>query len=129
MTVSVADAHVHFRRLVSIVKTATVLEVYTTEEENSLMRFFLWAKGLNAKDIHKEMFSVYGGKCLSRIAVSTGSRNCHLGGNIFADNEDVETDVRKWLRQQPKDFYTAGFDALVKRWDKFVNVAGGYAEK
>jgi hypothetical protein len=26
---------------------------------------FLWAKGLNAKDIHKEMLPVYGGKCLS----------------------------------------------------------------
>jgi hypothetical protein len=25
---------------------------------------FLWAKGLNANDIHKEMFSVYGGKYL-----------------------------------------------------------------
>jgi hypothetical protein len=30
---------------------------------------FLWAKGLNVKDIHKEMFSVYGGKCLSRKAI------------------------------------------------------------
>jgi hypothetical protein len=29
----------------------------------------LRAKGLNAKDIHKEMFPVYGGKCLSRKAV------------------------------------------------------------
>jgi transposase len=30
---------------------------------------FLWIKGLNTKDIHKEMFPVYGGKCLSRKAV------------------------------------------------------------
>jgi hypothetical protein len=28
----------------------------------------LWAKGLNAKDIHEEMFPVYG-KCLSRKVV------------------------------------------------------------
>jgi hypothetical protein len=28
----------------------------------------LWAKGLNAKNIHKEMFPVYGGKSLSRKA-------------------------------------------------------------
>jgi hypothetical protein len=28
----------------------------------------LWIKGLNAKDIHKEMLPVYGGKCLSRKA-------------------------------------------------------------
>jgi hypothetical protein len=37
--------------------------------------------------------------------------------------------VRKWLRQQSKDFYAAGFDALVKLWDKCINVGGGYVEK
>jgi hypothetical protein len=37
--------------------------------------------------------------------------------------------VRKWLRQQSKDFYAAGFDALVKRWDKSISVGGGYVEK
>jgi hypothetical protein len=35
---------------------------------------FLWAEELIAKDIHKEMFPVYGGKCLSRKAGHTGSR-------------------------------------------------------
>jgi hypothetical protein len=30
---------------------------------------FLWAKGLIVKDIHKEMFPVYGGKCLFCKAV------------------------------------------------------------
>jgi hypothetical protein len=25
--------------------------------------------------------------------------------------------VLMWLRQQSKDFYSVGFDALVKRWD------------
>jgi hypothetical protein len=37
--------------------------------------------------------------------------------------------VRQWLREQSKDFYAAGFDAGVKRWDKFINVGGGYIEK
>jgi hypothetical protein len=36
-------------------------------------------------------------------------------GKYFADDEEVETEVQKWLRQQSKDFYAAGFDALVKR--------------
>jgi hypothetical protein len=36
--------------------------------------------------------------------------------------------MQKWLRQQSKDFHAAGFDALVKRWDKCTNV-GGYVEK
>jgi hypothetical protein len=47
----------------------------------------------------------------------------------FADDEEVETEVRKGLRQQSKDFYLAGFAALVKRWDKCINVGGGYVEK
>jgi hypothetical protein len=29
-----------------------------------MLYIFLWAKGLDAKDIHKEMFPVYGGKCV-----------------------------------------------------------------
>jgi hypothetical protein len=37
--------------------------------------------------------------------------------------------MRKWLRQQPHDFNAAGFDALAKRWDKCINVGGGYVEK
>jgi hypothetical protein len=47
---------------------ATVFEECTTEEQRSGVRF-LWAQELNAKDIYKEMFPVYGGKCLMRKAV------------------------------------------------------------
>jgi hypothetical protein len=36
--------------------------------------------------------------------------------------------LQKWLRQQSKDFYAAGFDALIKRYDKHINV-GRYVEK
>jgi hypothetical protein len=44
-------------------------EECNTEEQRSGVRCFLWAKGLNAKDIHKEFFPVYSGKCLSRKTV------------------------------------------------------------
>jgi hypothetical protein len=47
---------------------ATVLEECTTEEQRSFV-LFLWVKGLNAKDIYKEMFPDHSGKCLSRKAV------------------------------------------------------------
>jgi hypothetical protein len=53
----------------------------------------------------------------------------HLGGKHSADDKVVETEVQKWLRQQLKNFYAASFDALVKRWDKCINVGGGYVEK
>jgi hypothetical protein len=57
MTVQVADEHAQVQRLVSVVKMGTVLEEDSTKEQLSFM-CFLRAKGLNAKDIHKEMFPV-----------------------------------------------------------------------
>jgi hypothetical protein len=47
--------HAHVQRLVLVVKMVTMLEECTNENQCSIVRF-LWAKGLNAKDIHKEMF-------------------------------------------------------------------------
>jgi hypothetical protein len=39
---------------------ATWLEECTAEEKRSVLRFFLWAKELYVKDIHKEMLPLYG---------------------------------------------------------------------
>jgi hypothetical protein len=49
---------------------AIVLEECVTEKQRYVLRFFR-AKGLDAKNIRKEMFPVYGGKCLSRKAVQS----------------------------------------------------------
>jgi hypothetical protein len=73
---------------------ATVFEECITEDQCSVVRFFLWARGLNAKDIQQEMFPVYGGS-VCRV------KRFPLGGKRFA-HEEVETEVRKWPRQQPK---------------------------
>jgi hypothetical protein len=43
--------------------------------------------------------------------------------------EAVEREVTAWFRQQPKEFYAAGFQEPVKRWDKCLNVQGDYVEK
>jgi hypothetical protein len=72
------------------------------------------------------MLLVYGGKCLPRKAVHNWVEKFSQGRSEVADDE---TEVRKWLRQQSKDFYAAGLDALIKRWDKFIYVGGGYVEK
>jgi hypothetical protein len=49
MTVYVADAHAHVQRLVSVVKMATVLEEYLTEEQRSVVffisKYFLFTVG------------------------------------------------------------------------------------
>jgi hypothetical protein len=49
-------------------------------------------------------------------------------GKSFTE-EEAETEVQKWLRQQSKDFYTAGFTALEKQWDKCINVGREYVKK
>jgi hypothetical protein len=53
----------------------------------------------------------------------------YLGDKCFADEHEVETKIQKCLRQQSKVFYAAGFDALVKRWEKYIEFGGGYVEK
>jgi hypothetical protein len=55
---------------------ATVLDECTIEQG------FMWSKGLNAKDIHKEIIPVYGGKCDFHLIDPLEN---HLGGQRFAD--------------------------------------------
>jgi hypothetical protein len=72
----------------------------TTEELH-----FLWTKVLNAKDIHKEMFPVYGGKCFSCKAVHSWVKkfsrmldqvillrrdksNCAVGGRVDLSRQE-----------------------------------------
>jgi hypothetical protein len=97
-------------RLVSVVKMVTMLEEYTTEDKHSVV-YYLWAKGLSAKDIHIEMFPAYGGKCFLCKAVHWRQRGWNGGAEV------AETT------------YAAGFNALAKRWDKGINVGGEYVEK
>jgi len=47
---------------------AAPLNTCTTIEERGVVRF-LWAKNMEAKDIHKEMLPMYGEHCLSRQAI------------------------------------------------------------
>jgi hypothetical protein len=75
---------------------ATVLEDSNTEEQRSVVHF-LWAKGLSARIFIKKRFLLMVGR-FCRIKLFTA------WWQTFADYEEVETDVRKWLRQQSKDF-------------------------
>jgi hypothetical protein len=48
---------------------------------------------------------------------------------MLADDEEVKSEVRKWLRQRSKDFCATGFDVLIKSRDKCIDAGGGYVEK
>jgi hypothetical protein len=88
----------------------TMIEGCTPKEQRPFVHF-LWANGLNAKGINKEMFPIYVGKCLSRKAVHSWAEK---RGKCFNDDDEVETEEWKWLKQQSKDFYVAGFDPLIR---------------
>jgi hypothetical protein len=64
----------------------TVLEVYTTEEQHSVM-CLTWATRLSAKDIHKETFPVYSGKCLSCKAVHIWVEKFSQGHSKVTDDD------------------------------------------
>jgi hypothetical protein len=81
-----------FKSLASLVKAATVLEKYTTKVQCSIGRF-LWAKGFNARDIRKEIFAVYGGKCLSRKAVHSCAEKFSQGLSKVADDARLIAEV------------------------------------
>jgi hypothetical protein len=67
------------------------------------------------------MFPVYGGKCLSRKAVQNWAEK------FSHERSKVAADARPGAEVAQT---TAGcFDALVKRWDKCINVGRGYVEK
>jgi hypothetical protein len=89
-----------------------VLLECNTEDQRSGLRF------CGQKD---SMQSIFINKCfLFKVGSVCRLKRFNLGGKCFADDEEIETEVQKWLRQQSRDFYADGFDALVKRWDKCI---------
>jgi len=96
----------------------------TTIEQRGVVRF-LWAKDMAAKDIHKDAAYVR----WTLPVTSSSPLIQHLSGERFPDDDAVERAVCAWFRQQPQEFYVAGFQGLVKRWDKCLNLFGDYFEK
>jgi hypothetical protein len=75
---------------------------------------------------YKEMFPLYGGKCLSRKAVHNWVEKFSQGRSKVSDDE---IEVQKWLRKQSKDFCDAGFNALVKDGAGVSMLVKGCVEK
>jgi hypothetical protein len=104
---------------------ATVLEECTIEEHHSVVRFYVQKYSMQNIFIKKFSLFMVGSVCRVK-RFTTWSRNSLKD---VRKSQTMANQVRKWLRQQSKDFYAAGFDALVKRWDKCISVGGGYVEK
>jgi hypothetical protein len=53
----------------------------------------------------------------------------HTRGLRFQTDEDVQEEVKRWLRLRDASFYHQGFGFLIHRYDKCPNRYGNYIEK
>jgi len=67
---------------------ATPLNTCTTIEQRGVVGF-LWAKKMEAKDIHKEMLPMYGEHCLSRLAVHNWVQKFSEGRTSIEDEHQA----------------------------------------
>jgi len=104
---------------------AAPLSTCTTIEQRGVVRL-LWAKKLEAKDIHKEMLPMYGEHCLSRQAVHNWVQKFSEGQTSIEDKHRAGRPVEITTLET---LQCAGFQGLVKWWDRCLNLYGDYVEK
>jgi hypothetical protein len=63
------------------------------------------------------------------LPVTSSNPLKQLSGERFPDDDMVEKAVRMWFWQQPQEFYTTGFQGLVKWRAKCLNLYGDYIKK
>jgi len=85
----------------------------------------LWAKGLNANEIHTEMRPVYGNKCF----FGPDEETARWAEIRIRYRGAISHSSLQWLGQQPTSFFASGIQKLVDRWDKCLNELGQYVEK
>jgi len=81
---------------------------------------------MEAKDIHKEMLPMYSEHCLSHQAVHNWVQKFSEGRTSIEDEHRAGWPVEI---ATPETLQRAGFQGLVKRWDKCLNLYGDYVEK
>jgi hypothetical protein len=79
---------------------ATVLEECNIEQQHSVVGFCGQKESMQLIFINKGVLFTTGSVCRAKRFTLAGKR--------FADDGDVETKVRKWLRKQSKDFRRTG---------------------
>jgi hypothetical protein len=55
--------------------------------------------------------------------------NDAVRGKKFEDDVEVTSEVKRWLRQRPAEWYREGIHALTSQWRKAIDSKGDYAEK
>jgi hypothetical protein len=50
-------------------------------------------------------------------------------GKKFEDDEEVISEVKRWLQWRPVEWYHEGIQAVTSRWCKAIDLEGDYVEK
>jgi hypothetical protein len=100
--------HAHVQRLVSVVKMATVFED-VLPKSRVLLYFFCGQKDPMQRIFIKNCFLFTVDSVCRVKRFTTGLRNSLKD---FRKSQMIPEQIPKWLRQQSKHFYAAGFDAL-----------------
>ena len=82
---------------------AAPLNTCTVIEHRGVVRF-LWAKGMSAKDIHKEMLPMYGEHCLSRQAVHNLVQKFSKGRTSIEDEHRIGRQCARGSDTNHKNF-------------------------
>jgi hypothetical protein len=104
---------------------ATVLMYFIPEEQGSVV-LFCGQKDSIKMVFTKKCFMFTVGRVFRVKQFTSGSINSLKD---VRKSQMIPNQLKKWLAQQSKDFYAAGFDALVKRWNKCISVGGEYVKK
>jgi hypothetical protein len=103
---------------------ATVYGNYITEKQRCGM-FFCWQKDSMQRILIKKRFP-FKLESVCRIKrLTTGSRSV---ANVSLMMKTLKKRA-KVVGTTARNFYAAGFDALVRQWNKFISAGGGYVEK
>jgi len=79
----------------------------------------LYAKILNANQIHSEMHPAYGNKCFTKQTVHVLCKKT-LRGQKFALDTKVQSVILQWHGQQPASFFASSIQKFVDRWHKML---------
>jgi hypothetical protein len=90
----------------------TVLEECNTEEQCPVARYFC-AQKYSMQRISIKNYFVFMVRSVCRVKRFTTGRRYSL--KDVRKSQMMPDKVRKWMRHQSKDFYGAGFNALVTR--------------
>ena len=99
---------------------AAPLNTCTTIEQRGVV-WFLWAKGMAAKDIHKEMLPMYGEHCLSHQAVHNWVQKFSEGRTSIEEGHRVgrhcsrgsDSDHKNFTPQVSGDLWNVGTSVYI----------------